>query len=110
MNTYKIYINSIDEFINHNDINSVKNSVDALEKELINLESSVSDYANNGNDLAVEILQDLQIMQEYIKKGKEIIEKDLQEDQKRYWNRFKSHTSGYTGRDLIDRINEMRCK
>ena len=62
MNTYEIYINSIDEFINHNDINSVKNSVDALEKEYSNLESCVSDYASNGNDLAIETLQDLQIM------------------------------------------------
>ncbi len=73
MNTYEIYINSIDEFINHNDINSVKNSVDALEKEYYNLESCVSDYASNGNDLAIETLQDLQIMQHYILKGKQIL-------------------------------------
>lgn len=73
MQTYEIYINSIDEFINHNDINSVKNSVDALEKEYSNLESCVSDYASNGNDLAIETLEDLQIMQHYILKGKQII-------------------------------------
>ena len=73
MNTYEIYINSIDEFINHNDINSVKNSVNALEKEYSNLDSCVSDYASNGNDLAIETLQDLQIMQHYILKGKQII-------------------------------------
>lgn len=73
MNTYEIYINSIDEFINHKDISSVKNSVTALEKELINLESCVSDYASSGNDLAIETLQDLQIMQHYILKGIKII-------------------------------------
>lgn len=106
MNTYKIYINSIDEFINHNDINSVKNSVNALEKEYSNLDSCVSDYASNGNDLAIETLQDLQIMQHYILKGKQII-KDYQNA---YWNRYKSETSGLTGKDLIDSINRMRCR
>ena len=73
MNTYEIYTNSINEFINHKDISSVKNSVDALKKEFSDLESCVSDYASNGNDLDVDILQDLQIMQHYILKGMEIL-------------------------------------
>jgi hypothetical protein len=73
MQTYEIYINSIDEFINHNDINSVKNSVDALEKELYNLESSFEEYVSNGCDLALDTINDLQIMQHYILKGKTLI-------------------------------------
>jgi hypothetical protein len=75
MNTYEIYINSIDEFINHNDINSVKNSVDALEKEYSNLESCFEEYVSNGCDLGLDTINDLQIMQHYILKGKTLINK-----------------------------------
>jgi len=73
MNTYEIYINSIDEFINHNDINSVRNSVDALEKEYANLESCFEEYVSNGCDLGLDTINDLQIMQHYILKGKQIL-------------------------------------
>jgi hypothetical protein len=77
MNTYEIYINSIDEFINHNDINSVKNSVDALEKEYANLESCFEEYVLNGCDLGLDTINDLQIMQHYILKGKTLINKHI---------------------------------